>query len=50
VEEAKASHLRARMSEMVSQLYKVALEDNDLVVGTNLTVRKDVAHLHKILG
>jgi hypothetical protein len=47
VEEAVASHHGARASKAVSQLHEVALENEHILVGTNLTVCSGSVHLHK---
>jgi hypothetical protein len=49
VEEAIASHLGARASMMESQLHEVTLENEYVLVGTDLTVCSRSVHLHKIL-
>jgi hypothetical protein len=49
VEEAVASHLGARASKTESQLHEVALENEYVLVGTDLTVCSGSVHLHKIL-
>jgi hypothetical protein len=47
VEEAVASQLGARASKAVSQLHEVALENENILVGTNLTVCSGSVRLHK---
>jgi hypothetical protein len=49
LEQTVTPHLRARASEARSQLHQVALKDEHVLVGTNLTVCSRSFHLHKIL-
>jgi hypothetical protein len=44
-----ASHLGARSSKSVGQLHEVALKNDRVLVGTNLTVSNGVVRLHKFL-
>jgi hypothetical protein len=44
-----ASDLRTRTSETRAQLHQVALKDEHVLAGTNLTVCSRSIHLHKIL-
>jgi hypothetical protein len=47
VEEVVASYLGAWASKTVGQINKVALKNDHLLVGTDLTVSNGVVHLHK---
>jgi hypothetical protein len=49
LEEAVTTHLGTRASETRSQLHQVALKDEHVLVGTNLTVCSRSVHLHKVL-
>jgi hypothetical protein len=49
LEETVTSDLRTRASETRDQLHQVALKDEHVLVGTNLTVCSRSVHLHKIL-
>jgi hypothetical protein len=49
LEKAVTSDLRTRASETCDQLHQVALKDEHVLVGTNLTVCSRSVHLHKIL-
>jgi hypothetical protein len=49
IEEVVASHLGARSSKSVGQLHEVALKNDRVLVGTNLTVSNGVVRLHKFL-
>jgi hypothetical protein len=44
-----AAHLGTRSPKARSQLHEVPLEDQQVLVGTNLTVRGEGIHLHKVL-
>jgi hypothetical protein len=49
LEETVTSDLWMRASETRNQLHQVALKDEHVLVGTNLTVCSRSVHLHKIL-
>jgi hypothetical protein len=49
LEQTVTPHLGARASEACGQLHQVALKDEHVLVGTNLTVCSRSIHLHKIL-
>jgi hypothetical protein len=49
LEETVISDLRTRAYETRDQLHQVALKDEHVLVGTNLTVCSRSVHLHKIL-
>jgi hypothetical protein len=49
LEQTVTSHLGARASEVGAQLHQVALKDEHVSVGTDLTVCSRGVHLHKIL-
>jgi hypothetical protein len=49
LEETVTSDLWMRASETRDQLHQVALKDEHVLVGTNLTVCSRSVHLHKIL-
>jgi hypothetical protein len=49
LEQTVTPHLGARASEVGAQLHQVALKDEHVSVGTDLTVCSRGVHLHKIL-
>jgi hypothetical protein len=49
LEQTVTPHLGARASEVGAQLHQVALKNEHIPVGTDLTVRSRGVHLHKIL-
>jgi hypothetical protein len=49
LEEAVTSNLRTRASESCGQLHQVALKDEHVLMGTDLTVCSRSVHLHQIL-
>jgi hypothetical protein len=49
LEEAVTMHLGTRASKTRGQLHKVALKDEHVLVGADLTVCSRSVHLHKIL-
>jgi hypothetical protein len=49
LKEAETPHLETRAFEMCSQLHQIALKNEHVLVGADLTVCSRSAHLHKIL-
>jgi hypothetical protein len=49
LEQTVTPHLGARASEVGAQLHQVALKNEHVPVGTDLTVCSRCVHLHKIL-
>jgi hypothetical protein len=49
LEKTVTSNLRTRASEMRGQLHQVALKNEHVLVGTDLTVCSRSIHLHKVL-
>jgi hypothetical protein len=50
LEKMVTSNLRTRTSETRGQLHQVALKNEHVLVGTDLTVCSRSVHLHKVLG